>query len=75
MNLRLFSDYLENNEFYCLWIFLWSYKSFEEVLNSDLRVDKLQTFSPAFFKRYDEKFKKNATMFLKKDANLIVRIF
>ena len=52
---ELFSDYLENNEFTVCGFSYGAIKAFEEVLNSDLRVDKLQLFSPAFFQSYDEK--------------------
>ena len=66
---ELFSDYLENNEFTVCGFSYGAIKAFEEVLNSDLRVDKLQLFSPAFFQSYDEKFKRMQLMFFKKDAN------
>ena len=66
---ELFGDYLENNEFTVCGFSYGAIKAFEEVLNSDLRVDKLQLFSPAFFQSYDEKFKRMQLMFFKKDAN------
>ena len=66
---ELFSDYLEKNDFTVCGFSYGAIKAFEEVLNSNERVDKLQLFSPAFFQSYDEKFKRMQLMFFKKDAN------
>ena len=44
------------------WFSCRAIKAFEEVLNSNQRVDKLQLFSPAFFKLND-KFRRMQLMF------------
>lgn len=66
---ELFNDYLKKNDFTVCGFSYGAIKAFEEVLNSNERVDKLQLFSPAFFQTYDEKFKRMQLMFFKKDAN------
>lgn len=72
---ELFSEYLESNDFTICGFSYGAIKAFEEVLNSDLRVDKLQLFSPAFFQNYDDKFKRTQVMYFKKDANTYVETF
>lgn len=64
---ELFSNYLEENEFTICGFSYGAIKAFEEVLNSNHRVDKLQLFSPAFFQTQDKKFKRMQLMFFKKD--------
>jgi hypothetical protein len=66
---ELFDEYLENNDFTVCGFSYGAIKAFEEVLNSNTRVDKLQLFSPAFFQNFDDKFKRMQLMFFKKDAN------
>ena len=66
---ELFDEYLENNDFTVCGFSYGAIKAFEEVLNSNTRVDKIQLFSPAFFQTFDEKFKRMQLMFFKKDAN------
>ena len=66
---ELFDEYLEKNDFTVCGFSYGAIKAFEEVLNSNTRVDKLQLFSPAFFQTFDEKFKRMQLMFFKKDAN------
>jgi hypothetical protein len=66
---ELFDEYLENNDFTVCGFSYGAIKAFEEVLNSNTRVDKLQLFSPAFFQTFDDKFKRMQLMFFKKDAN------
>ena len=66
---ELFDEYLEKNDFTICGFSYGAIKAFEEVLNSNTRVDKLQLFSPAFFQTFDEKFKRIQLMFFKKDAN------
>lgn len=66
---ELFDEYLESNDFTVCGFSYGAIKAFEEVLNSDLRVNKLQLFSPAFFQTFDEKFKRMQLMYFKKDAN------
>jgi enterochelin esterase-like enzyme len=66
---ELFNEYLENNDFTVCGFSYGAIKAFEEVLNSNTRVDKLQLFSPAFFQTFDDKFKRMQLMFFKKDTN------
>ncbi len=66
---EIFAEYLESNDFTVSGFSYGAIKAFEEVLNSNQRVDKLQLFSPAFFQTFDEKFKRMQLMFFKKDAN------
>lgn len=72
---EIFSEYLESNDFTVCGFSYGAIKAFEEVLNSNLRVDKLQLFSPAFFQNYDDKFKRTQLMYFKKDANAYVETF
>ena len=66
---ELFDEYLEKSDFTVCGFSYGAIKAFEEVLNSNQRVDKLQLFSPAFFQTFDDKFKRMQLMFFKKDAN------
>ena len=66
---ELFDEYLEKNDFTVCGFSYGAIKAFEEVLNRNTRVDKLQLFSPAFFQTFDDKFKRMQLMFFKKDAN------
>jgi len=65
---ELFSEYSKENDFTVSGFSYGAIKAFEEVLNSDNRVDTLQLFSPAFFQTQDKKFKRMQLMFFKKDA-------
>ena len=64
---ELFGEYLIENDFTVSGFSYGAIKAFEEVLNSNQRVDKLQLFSPAFFQTKDKKFKRMQLMFYKKD--------
>ena len=64
---ELFHDYIIKNDFTVSGFSYGAIKAFEEVLNSNQRVDKLQLFSPAFFQTKDKKFKRMQLMFFKKD--------
>lgn len=64
----LFDEYRQINDFTVSGFSYGAIKAFEEVLNSDERVDTLQLFSPAFFQTQDKKFKRMQLMFFKKDA-------
>ncbi len=66
---ELFSEFITKNDFSVSAFSYGAIKAFEEVLNSKLRVDKLQLFSPAFFQTKDKKFKRMQLMFYKKDEN------
>ena len=66
---ELFSEYLIENDFTVSGFSYGATKAFEEVLNSEKRVDLLQLFSPAFFQDKDKKYKRMQLMFFKKDAS------
>ena len=66
---ELFDEYLENNDFTVCAFSYGAIKAFEESLTTNLRVDKLQLFSPAFFQMEDDKFRRTQLMYFKKDAN------
>ena len=53
---ELFSEYATPNDFTISGFSYGAIKAFEEVLNSNERVDKLQLFSPAFFQTQDKKY-------------------
>lgn len=72
---ELFDEYLIKNDFTISGFSYGAIKAFEEVLNSEKRVDKLQLFSPAFFQNYDDKFKRTQVMYFKKDANAYCQSF
>ena len=72
---ELFKDYIIQNDFTVSGFSFGAIKAFEEVLNSNNRVDKLQLFSPAFFQTKDEKFKRTQVMYFKKDANAYCQTF
>ena len=72
---ELFDEYLEKSEFVVCGFSYGAIKAFEEVLNSNQRVDKLQLFSPAFFQTFDDKFKRMQLMYFKKDADAYCKNF
>ena len=72
---ELFQDYIIQNDFTVSGFSFGAIKAFEEVLNSNNRVDKLQLFSPAFFQTQNEKFKRTQIMYFKKDANAYCQTF
>ena len=72
---ELFDEYLIKNDFTISGFSYGAIKAFEEALNSEKRVDKLQLFSPAFFQNYDDKFKRTQVMYFKKDANAYCQSF
>lgn len=64
---QLFEPYLKKSE-YCVAGFSYgAIKAFKDVLDSKVRVDTLQLFSPAFFQDKDEKFKRMQMMYIRKD--------
>jgi hypothetical protein len=67
---ELFDEYIIRNDFTISGFSYGAIKAFEEVLNSQNRVDKLQLFSPAFFQTQDDKFKRTQVMYFKKDAKI-----
>lgn len=66
---KLFDEFIIKNDFTVSGFSYGAIKAFEEVLSTNLRVDKLQLFSPAFFQTKDKKFKRMQLMFYKKDEN------
>jgi hypothetical protein len=72
---ELFKDYIIQNDFTVSGFSYGAVKAFEEVLNSNNRIDKLQLFSPAFFQTQNEKFKRTQLMYFKKDANAYCQTF
>lgn len=72
---ELFQDYIIQNDFTVSGFSYGAVKAFEDVLNSNKRVDKLQLFSPAYFQTKDEKFKRTQVMYFKKDANAYCQTF
>ena len=72
---ELFKDYIIQNDFTVSGFSFGAIKAFEEVLNSNNRVDKLQLFSPAFFQTQNEKFKRTQIMYFKKDENAYCQTF
>ena len=72
---ELFEDYLIKNDFTVSGFSYGAIKAFEEVLNSEERVDRLQLLSPAFFQNFDEKFKRTQLMYFKKDSDSYIEIF
>ena len=65
---ELFESYLIKNDFTISGFSYGAIKAFEEVLNNNVRVDRLQLFSPAFFQTQDTKYKRMQLMFFKKDS-------
>ena len=65
----LFNEYIIENDFTVSGFSYGAIKAFEYALNSDIRIDLLQLFSPAFFQCQDKRFKKAQMMFFKKDAD------
>lgn len=67
---ELFDEYREKSDFVVSGFSYGAIKALEYVLNTNKRVDKLQLFSPAFFKDKDKKYKRMQLMYFKKDAEL-----
>jgi len=72
---ELFDEYIIRNDFTISGFSYGAIKAFEEALNTQDRVDKLQLFSPAFFQNFDEKFKRTQLMYFKKNENTYVQTF
>ena len=64
---ELFDEYIIKNDFTVGGFSYVSIQAFNEVLNSNQRVDKLQLFSPAFFQTQDKKYVRLQLMFFNKD--------
>jgi alpha-beta hydrolase superfamily lysophospholipase len=71
---NFFADYIEDNTLTIAGFSMGACKALEYALTSERRVDKLQLFSPSFFKN-DEKFKKLQLLFFKKDKKNYINNF
>ncbi len=72
---ELFDEYLIKNDFTISGFSYGAIKAFEESLTTNLRVDKLQLFSPAFFQIEDDKFKRTQLMYFRKDSKIYCENF
>ena len=72
---EIFSEYLVENDFTVSGFSYGAIKAFEELLETDERVDLLQLFSPAFFQIQSEKFIRMQLMFFKKDSKMYCENF
>lgn len=72
---ELFKEYLCERDFCVSGFSYGAIKAFEYVYKTNLRVDTLQLFSPAFFQTMDKKTKRLQLMFFKKDKNLYIQNF
>ncbi len=72
---EIFSEYLVENDFTVSGFSYGAIKAFEELLETDERVDLLQLFSPAFFQTQSEKFIRMQLMFFKKDSKMYCENF
>ena len=64
---ELFDEYIIKNNFTVAGFSYGAIQAFNEVINSNQRVDKLQLFSPAFFQTQDKKYVRLQLMFFNKD--------
>ncbi len=64
---ELFDEYIIKNDFTVAGFSCGAIQAFNEVLNSNQRVDKLQLFSPAFFQTQDKKYVRLQLIFFNKD--------
>jgi surfactin synthase thioesterase subunit len=71
---NFFAEYVEDNALTVAGFSMGACKALEYALTSERRVDKLQLFSPSFFKN-DEKFKKLQLLFFKKDKKNYINNF
>jgi len=72
---QLFRKYLKESKFTVSGFSYGAIQAFEEVLNSNKRIDTLQLFSPAFFQDKPEKFKRTQKMYFHKDAGAYFQNF
>ncbi len=72
---QLFEPYIKASEFTVCGFSYGAIKAFEEVLNSRVRVDTLQLFSPAFFQNKSDKFKRMQLMYFNKDKKAYLNNF
>jgi len=72
---ELFNNYLQKSDFIISGFSYGAIKAFKKALKSNIRVDKLQLLSPAFFQTKDKKFKKTQLVFFKKDKDKYIENF
>lgn len=65
---KFFEQYRIKNDFTVCGFSYGAQEAFEYTLDSSVRIDKLQLFSPAFFQTKDKKYKRMQLMFFKKDS-------
>ena len=63
----LFKDYIIKNDFTVSGFSYGAIKAVKYILNNNIRVDKLQLFSPSFFNDKDIKYKRMQLIYFKKD--------
>jgi predicted esterase len=72
---QLFRPYLKSSQ-YCVAGFSYgAIKAFKQVLESKVRVDTLQLFSPAFFQSRSDKFRRMQKMYYAKDKEAYLKSF
>lgn len=64
----VFDEYIVKNDFTIQGFSYGAIKAFKNALKSNVRVDTIQLFSPAFFQTKDKKFVRMQLMFFKKDS-------
>ncbi|NOX15189.1 MAG: pimelyl-ACP methyl ester esterase BioV [Epsilonproteobacteria bacterium] len=72
---ELFSEYICHNDFCVAGFSYGAIKAFEYALNYDGRIDKLQLFSPVFFHKRSDKFKRLQTINFSKNSDLYIKNF
>jgi hypothetical protein len=71
----LFEEYLNKSKYNVSGFSYGAIKAVEYVNNSDLRVDTLQLFSPAFFNNVEKKFIRVQLLHFKKDRDSYIKNF
>ncbi|MEA2050261.1 MAG: pimelyl-ACP methyl ester esterase BioV [Campylobacterota bacterium] len=64
---ELFSQYRDNTNFVVAGFSYGSIKAIEYALSTNVRIDKIQLFSPSYFNDKDTKYKRMQLIFFKKD--------
>ena len=72
---QLFSPYLKESQYTVAGFSYGAIKAVKEVLDSTLRIDTLQLFSPAFFQDRSEKFRRMQSMYFSKDKTSYLQSF
>ena len=72
---QLFRAYLKENQYTVAGFSYGAIKAVKEALDSTLRIDTLQLFSPAFFQDRPEKFRRMQSMYFSKDKTSYLQSF